>query len=663
MKTGLFFSMILVLFVFQPQIKATPINSFINNVSPSMNAVSVNRSSNITIVFTQDMNASTINGANIKVFGYMTGLLPVTIDYNPVSKTLNINPNQDFKIGEKISITLTSGLKTLSNVNITPFIFSFTVQTIGGNGYFTKTSSIVFPEGYSFRSGDIDKDGDADLLINNKIFKNNGNAVFTLYSTLGIYIYGSPELGDFDNDGDLDILIGSDNNLYLYLNNGTGDFTLSDTFPGGTGAFGDLNGDGYLDISYFEAINKIRIIRNANANFSLEPTEFITENVNSIDNILIDDLDNDGDLDVIGINYYFYPSGFGFFDINRFFNELKNIGSNEFYFHSIYTDHFEHTGNIGINIQNSKIIDINNDGFIDFVTPGRNISNNGNGIFSVISGNILFANSQIGDFNGDSSIDILASGFASPLQTNLNNGLGNFISFIGNSGGFSVFCTSADFDNDGDLDIAIKEYGSGQIAILLNGDVPLPVELNSFVSEIKTNTVNLKWSTSSEENNSGFDIERSNVKGQTSDEWIKISFIQGHGTTASPNNYEFIDRNLNSGKYKYRLKQIDFNGNFKYYDLANEVVIGSPEKFELSQNYPNPFNPVTNLGFGISNSGFVSLKVYDVLGNEVKTLVNEIKPAGYFEVEFNGSNLPSGIYYYKLEAGSFSQVKKMMIVK
>ena len=92
-------------------------------------------------------------------------------------------------------------------------------------------------------------------------------------------------------------------------------------------------------------------------------------------------------------------------------------------------------------------------------------------------------------------------------------------------------------------------------------------------------------------------------------------------------------------------------------------MIGTPEKFELSQNYPNPFNPVTNLGFGISNLGFVSLKVYDVLGNEVITLVNEIKTAGYYEVDFDGSNLPSGIYYYKLEADSFSQVRKMMLVK
>ncbi len=187
----------------------------------------------------------------------------------------------------------------------------------------------------------------------------------------------------------------------------------------------------------------------------------------------------------------------------------------------------------------------------------------------------------------------------------------------------------------------------------------------SIIKLVKNSSVSksILMKGSSNINNSGFDIERSIVKGQTSEEWNKVSFMQGHGTTSSQINYEFMDRNLNSGKYKYRLKQIDFNGNFKYYDLANEIVIGSPEKFELSQNYPNPFNPITHLGFGISNLGFVSLKVYDVLGNEIKTLVNEIKPAGYYEVEFNGSNLPSGIYYYRIKAGSFSQVRKMMLVK
>ncbi len=194
-------------------------------------------------------------------------------------------------------------------------------------------------------------------------------------------------------------------------------------------------------------------------------------------------------------------------------------------------------------------------------------------------------------------------------------------------------------------------------------DFPLPVELSSFTSSVDKINVTLNWTTSSESNNSGFDIERSDVKGQTSDEWIGIGFIEGNGTSNSLHNYSFSDKNLNSGKYKYRLKQIDFNGNFTYFNLSNEVVIGVPEKYSLSQNYPNPFNPVTRLGFGISNPGSVSLKVYDILGNEIKTLVNEIKPSGYYNIEFNGSDLSSGIYFYTLEAGSFRETKRMLLVK
>ena len=115
----------------------------------------------------------------------------------------------------------------------------------------------------------------------------------------------------------------------------------------------------------------------------------------------------------------------------------------------------------------------------------------------------------------------------------------------------------------------------------------------------------------------------------------------------------------------------DHTGNYQIWTAAvdvnsigvTQIITEVPEGFFLTQNYPNPFNPTTNLEFGISKLGFVSLKVYDLLGKEVTTLVNEIKPAGLYEVEFDGSILPSGIYYYKLEAGSFSETKKMLLIK
>ena len=166
-------------------------------------------------------------------------------------------------------------------------------------------------------------------------------------------------------------------------------------------------------------------------------------------------------------------------------------------------------------------------------------------------------------------------------------------------------------------------------------------------------------------NNSGFEIERRDVRSETQNVWNKISFINGHGTTASPNNYEFTDRNLSSGKYNYRLKQIDFNGNYEYHDLNDEVVIGVPDKFSLEQNYPNPFNPSTVISYSLSENSLVTLKVYDVIGNEVATLVNEKQNSGIYNYQFSTVNyqLSSGVYFYKIEAGSFSVVKRMILLK
>jgi len=192
----------------------------------------------------------------------------------------------------------------------------------------------------------------------------------------------------------------------------------------------------------------------------------------------------------------------------------------------------------------------------------------------------------------------------------------------------------------------------------------LPVELASFISSVNGKNVILNWTTVSESNNAGFDIERAIDNGQlTIDSWSKVGNVGGSGTINEPRTYSFTDRNLASGNYSYRLKQIDFNGNFEYFNLNNEVIVGVPSNFSLSQNYPNPFNPTTNLEFGISELGLVTLKVYDISGKEVMTLVNEQKAPGYYKVSFNGASLSSGIYFYTIQSGSFVSTKKMTLIK
>ena len=210
-----------------------------------------------------------------------------------------------------------------------------------------------------------------------------------------------------------------------------------------------------------------------------------------------------------------------------------------------------------------------------------------------------------------------------------------------------------------------RNDGGGIYAQNINPDgtlgyVPVPVELNSFTGTIDGNKVTLNWETATEINNLGFDIERTtSVKNNN---WEKIGFVEGNGTSTEPHTYFFSDKNLSSGTYNYRLKQIDNNGTYKYINLDESFTV-QPVEFNLSQNYPNPFNPATMIKYSLPEASRVSLKVYNVIGKEVETLVNDEKPAGTYEVNFDAAQLPSGIYFYQLKTGNFVETKKMVYQK
>jgi hypothetical protein len=233
-----------------------------------------------------------------------------------------------------------------------------------------------------------------------------------------------------------------------------------------------------------------------------------------------------------------------------------------------------------------------------------------------------------------------------------------------------------------------------------------PVELTSFSANLNDNKVYLNWQTATEVNNFGFEVQRASFRqggttprqggitprqgGTTPRQgWEKIGFVEGHGNSNSPKEYSFLDENPPSGKIKYRLKQIDIDGGFEYSDVV-EVNISVPNKFELFQNYPNPFgkathsgNPITMIQYSIpvgdakflptgrqvaspqieTSQRMVTLKVYDILGREVATLANQQQAPGNYSVKFDASKLSSGIYFYKLQSGSFVETKKMILLR
>lgn len=187
---------------------------------------------------------------------------------------------------------------------------------------------------------------------------------------------------------------------------------------------------------------------------------------------------------------------------------------------------------------------------------------------------------------------------------------------------------------------------------------PLPVELSSFTAFVNGSSVLLRWRTETEVSNYGFEILRS----VQNEHWVKIGFIQGHGNSNSPKNYAFGDESPPNGTVQYRLKQIDTDGQFDYSDIIS-VEVGIPSKLELKQNFPNPFNPTTNIVYNLPVDGFVTLKIYDVIGNEVYVLVNEFKKAGGYVATFNGSILSSGVYFCRISSGNYSANIKMMLIK
>lgn len=201
-------------------------------------------------------------------------------------------------------------------------------------------------------------------------------------------------------------------------------------------------------------------------------------------------------------------------------------------------------------------------------------------------------------------------------------------------------------------------------AIVTMSYTSVPVELTSFTGIVQDNGVLLNWTTATELNNKGFEVERSSA----AQSWEKIGFVSGNGSTTEPQAYSYLDETVTNGTFKYRLKQVDFSGTFEYSPEIEVDVDFTPSNFELSQNYPNPFNPSTTIQFQLPEASDVSIVIFDMLGQKVKSLFSENVQAGSYSVDWNGINdygikMSSGSYIYRMTAGDFVDTKEMILLK
>jgi hypothetical protein len=253
------------------------------------------------------------------------------------------------------------------------------------------------------------------------------------------------------------------------------------------------------------------------------------------------------------------------------------------------------------------------------------------------------------------------------LQWNTADEAGSFVRtnpiYIGRHNGSQWLQTAASFaDLGGGVYTASASGFTSFSPFGVGNDGALPIQLASFAaSVVRDNHVEVAWKTISETNNYGFEVHR---KREGTAEWLKIAFVNGHGTTLAPQSYSYLDRALPLGKYFYRIKQIDLDGKSEIFSQAEVTVGVAPGSFVLAQNYPNPFNPTTTIEYAVPQNGRATIKVYNVLGQEVATAFDGNVEAGKINTaRMNASNLPSGLYFYVLRSAGMIETKRMILLK
>ena len=571
-----------------------------------------------------------------------------------------------------------------------------TISILMNNGDGTFAAKVDYSTGsnpINVTSTDVDGDGDIDVAVANNgpstisVFKNNGDGTFAAkvdYAVGSNINFISP--ADIDGDNDMDVAVLSNANpgyISVLKNNNDGTFTDKSDYRTGASpqaaAFSDLDGDGDIDVAVVNG-------NEASISVLLNDTSSTSPNGNS--------------LELGGTGYVLSSTSLGNFGTGNFtleawvkttsviskvlFGKRFSASHGSFFVFSLTADgrmgmeldedefgtNYSATTGVGsVNDGNWHHIAFTRDGttityYIDGVQDSQyttdGIANINNGTEFSIGTRYADGFGYGGFFIGSIedvrvwSVARSSSEIANNRNVQLSSGLFRLeANYLFNEQTGSTTVDTVTSANNGTL------YGDAQFSIVV-----LPVELSSFSVSPKNNSVELKWNTATEVNNYGFEVERTVVSHQSSViSWNKVGFVEGNGTTNAPKEYSFLDKNLSTGNYLYRLKQVDRDGKFSYSQEVEATIANAPKEFTLEQNYPNPFNPSTVISYQLPVNGHVTLKVYDVIGREVATLVNEVKEAGRYSATFDASVLSSGIYFAKIQSSDNVRLKKMMLLK
>lgn len=639
------------------------------SVSPANQLINAAANTEIVIAFDTPIDLATVTDTSLYIFGRWSGAAEGSVSYNTGENKLTFTPGKSFYPGELVFVNLSRKIKNTSGETMEyGYAWHFWIRTGKGTMDLVKTKEInvrLPGEGwiqtYGAYAGDLDKDGYTDFIVPNeqandiRVFMNNGEgdySDFTIFQMPGGSRPSTNEGADFNLDGLMDIAVGNSTNklVTVFLGDGAGDFLSIQNFEADLEVRGlmtiDVNGDGFIDIvtANRQGSNITVLTNNGNGTFSA--TDTIEAGGSGETTCSAADVNGDGIIDLF----------VGALSSREIILLLGN-GNGSFDFHTKVSV----TGAPWFTCAG----DMNGDGVADIVS-----ANSSGNILAVIFCDSLGNLSQpvyypagsfplstdLGDVDGDGDLDAVTSNYSSGSFTLYeNDGSGTLINRRDFDASESGSCSAFhDRDNDGDLDMTgVDEIDD--LLILFENNGLVPVELIAFHNIVTGNIITLQWETAAELNNFGFEVYRNGNK---------IAFIDGKGTTVVKQNYSYADKELKSGIYNYRLIQIDFDGSQRVIGELT-VFLSVPDHYSLEQNYPNPFNPATSIQYAVGNKGYVSLKIFDLLGNGIAELVNEEKIPGIYEIVFNADkyNLSSGVYLIQFKAGDFVSTKKLVLIK